>query len=57
MTPSKSKNPEYIQVSGYISRQKAIKFRAYCKAKEIEISEVLEKLIDQWLEEQGNPLD
>jgi len=57
MTPSKSRNADYIQVSGYIPRQKAIKFKAFCKALEIEISEVLEELIDQWLDEQGNPLD
>jgi hypothetical protein len=56
MSPSKSKNADYIQVTGYIPRQKAIRFKAFCKAQEIEISEVLEKLIDKWLDEQGNPL-
>jgi hypothetical protein len=50
MTPSKSKNPDYIQISGYIPRQKALKFKGQCKAKDVEISQVLEALIDEWME-------
>lgn len=51
MAASKSKNPDYIQISGYITRPRANKFKSLCKEKELEISEVLEDLIEKWIEE------
>lgn len=50
MNTSKSKNNNYSQISGYIPKDLALKFRVTCKAEQVEISEVLENLISQWLE-------
>ncbi|MCC5622947.1 hypothetical protein LC574_17170 [Nostoc sp. CHAB 5715] len=49
MSLSTSRNSEYAQISGYIPKELALKFRVTCKAEEVEISEVLEQLISEWL--------
>lgn len=51
MAASKRKDPEYQQVSGYIPKRLALKFKGFCTMEELEISEVLEKLIDEWVGE------
>ncbi|WP_414553080.1 hypothetical protein [Anabaena sp. CCY 0017] len=51
MSISKSKSPEYSQVCGYIKKPIALKFRVLCKAKEAELSQVMEDLMINWIEE------
>jgi hypothetical protein len=51
MAASKRKDPEYQQVSGYIPKQLALKFKGFCTMEELEISEVLTELIAQWVQE------
>ncbi len=52
MSTSKRKSDDYSQVCGYIKKPLALRFRTVCKAKELEISTVMEELIEQWLEGQ-----
>lgn len=51
MAASKRKNPEYQQVSGYVPKQLALKFKGFCTMEELEISEVMTELIAQWLQQ------
>ena len=51
MAASKRKDPEYQQVSGYVPKQLALKFKGFCTMEELEISEVMTKLIAQWVEQ------
>ena len=48
----KRRSTDYQQVIGYVRKPLAVKFKTYCKAQELEISEVLEELIEKWLAEQ-----
>lgn len=52
MAASKRKDPEYQQVSGYIPKHLALKFKGFCTMQELEISEVLADLIAEWVKEQ-----
>ncbi|MCA1994147.1 MAG: hypothetical protein LDL41_19185 [Coleofasciculus sp. S288] len=49
---TKRDDPNYSQVSGYIPKELALRFRIACTAKEISQSEALEKAIGQWLEDE-----
>lgn len=49
MAASKRKDPEYQQVSGYIPKPLALKFKGFCTMEELEISEVLAELISSWV--------
>lgn len=51
MAASKRRDPEYQQVSGYVPKQLALKFKGFCTMDEREISEVLTELIAAWVEE------
>jgi hypothetical protein len=51
MAGSKRKDPEYQQVSGYIPKRLALKFKGFCAMEELEISKVLEELIEDWVSE------
>ena len=51
MAASKRKDPEYQQVSGYIPKPLALKFKGFCTMEELEISEVLAALISGWVAE------
>lgn len=42
---------QYRQVSGYVEKNKAIKFKSACALLEIDQSEALEQMIAQWLSE------
>ncbi len=53
----KRRSEDYQQVSGYVRKNLAVKFKTYCKAKELEISEVLEEMIEKWLSEQPDPFN
>lgn len=52
MAASKRKDPDYQQVSGYIPKPLALKFKGFCTMQELEISEVLAELIESWVKEQ-----
>ena len=51
MAASKRKDPEYQQVSGYVPKTLALKFKGFCTMEELEISEVMTELIAQWVEQ------
>ncbi len=52
MAASKRKDPDYQQVSGYIPKPLALKFKGFCTMQELEISEVLSGLIEGWVKDQ-----
>ncbi len=52
MAASKRKDPDYQQVSGYIPKPLALKFKGFCTMQELEISEVMTVLIDGWVQQQ-----
>lgn len=54
MAASKRKDPDYQQVSGYIPKPLALKFKGFCTMEELEISEVLAELIGKWVAEREN---
>ncbi|MBD1835370.1 hypothetical protein H6F61_22455 [Cyanobacteria bacterium FACHB-472] len=45
-------DPNYSQVSGYISKDLALRFKIACTSKEITQSEALESAVARWLEEE-----
>lgn len=51
MAASKRKDPEYQQISGYVPKHLALKFKGFCTMEELEISEVLTALIAGWVKE------
>lgn len=56
MAASKRKDPNFMQVSGYIPKDLALRFKAACMISEIEISKAMEQMMIKWLEEQaGDP--
>jgi hypothetical protein len=48
---TKRSDPNYSQVSGYVPKELALRFRIACTAKEKSQSEVLEKALLLWLEQ------
>ncbi|MBE9117218.1 hypothetical protein IQ249_15060 [Lusitaniella coriacea LEGE 07157] len=48
---AKRDDPKYAQVSGYIPKKLALKFKANCTMQETDQSEALERAITLWLEE------
>lgn len=55
MAASKRHDPDYSQVSGYIPKDVALTFKSICVAKEVSISEALEQMIREWIQQQQNP--
>ena len=51
MAGSKRHDPEYSQVSGYIPKDLALTFKSICVAKEVSISDALEGMIREWVEQ------
>ncbi len=51
---TKRDDPNYAQVSGYVPKDLARRFKIACTSKEISQSEALEEALDQWLEK-DNP--
>lgn len=49
---SKRSNPDYTQIFGYVPKTMAVKFRTLCASKELQQSEVIEKILGRWIEEQ-----
>jgi hypothetical protein len=53
MAGGKKDDPNYSQVSGHVPKELALRFRIACTAKEITISEALEKALEVWLEQES----
>lgn len=51
MAASKRNDPSYLQISGYVPKELALRFKATCTIQEIEISEALEEMMRSWLAE------
>ena len=49
MAGGKREDPDYAQVSGYIPKKLALKFKAACTMQETTQSDALEKAIKAWL--------
>ncbi len=50
----KRRSPDYTQIFGYVPKELAVKFKTFCTAKQLEQSEVIEQLLQQWVSEQEN---
>lgn len=47
----KHSNPDYVTVSGYITKATFRRMRLKCFEQDLEVSELLQTLIDRWLDE------
>ncbi len=54
MAGGKRDDPNYLQVSGFIPKELALKFKATCMLQETTQSEALEEAIRLWMEQQQN---
>ncbi|MGD1863163.1 MAG: hypothetical protein ACFB0D_01280 [Phormidesmis sp.] len=57
MAGGKREDPDYAQVSGYIPKKLALKFKAACTMRETTQSDALEKAIQVWLEQKESDSD
>lgn len=51
MAANKRTDPGYLQVSGYIPKELALKFKAECTLKEISQAEALAEALQLWLDQ------
>jgi hypothetical protein len=51
---TKRDDPNYAQVSGYVQKDKALKFKINCTALQITQSEALDEAISLWLEKNNS---
>jgi hypothetical protein len=51
---AKSKNPEYHQLSVYVPKNLALKFKAKCTEKGLELSSKVTEFIEEWLKQEEN---
>ena len=49
---AKRLNPDYAQISGLIRKGVFLQFKSECTLQERQMSEVLEEIIEKWLQEQ-----
>lgn len=47
---SKRNNPNFAQVSGYLSKEVAIRFKVLCTTKEVSQTDALEEAVKLWLD-------
>lgn len=47
-------DPNFAQVSGYLPKEMALRFKIACTAKEISMTEGLEQAVRLWLEENAH---
>jgi len=47
----KRRSPDFSQITGYVPKSLATEFRVACTRLEISQSDVMEKLITQWLQD------
>ncbi|MFB2975332.1 hypothetical protein [Microseira sp. BLCC-F43] len=48
-------DPNYAQVSGYINKELAMRFKVACTAKEVSQTDALEEAVRLWLEKTNLP--
>ncbi len=49
MAASRRADPDFAQVSGYVKKDVALKFKAECTMQEVSQAEALEEAIQLWL--------
>ena len=54
MAGGKREDPDYAQVSGYIPKKLALKFRAACAMRETTQSDAIEEAVKVWLEKENS---
>ena len=57
MAGGKRDDPDYAQVSGYIPKKLALKFKAACTMRETTQSDALEKAVEAWLQQADQAQD
>lgn len=55
MAGGKREDPDYAQVSGYVPKKLALKFKAACTMQETTQSAALEAAIESWLKQSEEP--
>ena len=50
MAASRRSDPGYIQVSGYITKEIALKFKSQCTMLQTNLADALEEALKLWLE-------
>ncbi len=53
---SRRKDPNYAQVSGYIDKNLAMRFKIACTATEVSQTDALEQAVALWLEKYEQPV-
>ncbi|MBD1996226.1 hypothetical protein H6G00_06280 [Leptolyngbya sp. FACHB-541] len=51
MAASRRADPDFAQVSGYVKKDLALKFKATCTMQEISQSEAIEQALEMWLKQ------
>ena len=54
---TKRKDPDYEQVSGYVHKDIALKFRIFCMTERLTQSDALEQALNFWIESQNPETD
>lgn len=49
MAASRRADPDFAQVSGYVRKDLALRFKATCTMEEVSQSEALEEAVELWL--------
>ena len=57
MSAAKRRDPNYIQISGDVKKDIALKFKAACTLNQISVGEGLEQAMSLWLEQTKNKPD
>ncbi len=57
MSAAKRRDPNYIQISGDVKKEIALKFKAACTLNQISVGEGLEQAMSLWLEQAKNKPD
>jgi hypothetical protein len=57
MSAAKRRDPNYIQISGDVKKDIALKFKAACTLNQISVGDGLEQAMSLWLEQTKNKPD
>ena len=57
MSAAKRRDPNYIQISGDVKKEIALKFKAACTLNQMSVGEGLEQAMSLWLEQAKNKPD
>jgi len=50
MAASRRADPDFLQVSGYIKKDVALRFKAACTMQEVSQAEAMEEALELWLQ-------